>query len=500
MPIKSIKTKILLLLLSLSAVVVLSSALLMRYGVSQGFSEYKKGLEKELNDRMVKALETYYLEQLSWHGFVKEPRSWHELILKSATQSAPDNQQIKPHNKVLHDSKPKNPERGMHDLPRPEPGPGHNHRPGPRSRDKMHIVPTYTLFDDQQQVLIGPVDWSDKKAQKKPLEHKGKVVGYLAFVKDRKSGGHQEKLFNESIVKLLWVIAGVMILATVLITLPVAKYFTRPIRALNEATQKAAAGDYTTRTEIRRADELGQLGQTFNFLTQTLESNAAVQKKMMADISHELRTPVAVLLAQIEALQDGIHEADEKHLSLLHEQTSSLRHLINDLHQLSMTDLGSMQYQMQAVDINEVMSAVVEGQQLLADKQQVSIKLKLAEHTLRVLGDNSRLHQLFTNLINNAINYTDTPGQIVISSQLDAETDEVRIEIKDSPPGLRPQERKQMFDRLYRQEDSRSKKLGGSGLGLAIAKNITEAHHGEIMAKDSDLGGVCLIVRIPKHV
>ncbi len=499
MPIKSIKSKILFLLLSLSVLMVLTMALLMKFGVDKGFSKYREGLEQELNESMVRSLEAHYAEQLSWQEFLNDSKNWHKLIFKSATETIPNSKRQKPRkrpykpfqkNKLERPRKQKKQKRKRSDR-------GLEAR---RNGKLAGAIPVYTLFNDEQNVVIGPSFWNDENDTKLPLKHDGQVVGYLAYATAHLPGRPQEKKFNESILKILWIIAGVMIIMALLITLPVAKYFTRPIRVLNQATRQAAAGDYSARTKIKRNDELGQLGKNFNLLTQTLESNAAIQKKMMADISHELRTPVAVLLAQIEALQDGIHEADEKNLNMLHDQTNALRHLINDLHQLSVTDLGSMQYQMQAVDLNQIIFAVVDGQQLLAERQQINLSLQLSDKPMLVLGDCNRLNQLFTNIINNAINYTDMPGQIVISSHLDIKAQQVEISIKDSAPGLLPHEMQQMFDRLYRQEGSRSKKLGGSGLGLAIAKNIVEAHYGQIMAEASDLGGVCLTVRIPKHV
>ena len=496
MPIKSIKSKILLILLSLSALVVVSSALLMKYGVNQGFSKYKKGLEKELNDKVEASLEAYYESENSWQALVIEPRNWHELIFNSATETIPDlDRHRKPLKQPYEDQKTKGHSKKKHSEKPGLSGKSTNKK----NREKLNVIPEYSLFNAQQESLIGQVDWNNQRAKRRPLEHAGKIVGYLVYLKDHTTGSRQDKLFNQSIVKLLWVIAGIMSLVTLLATLPLAKYFTRPIQDLNQATQKAAAGDYSIRTAINRKDELGQLGKNFNLLAQTLESNSAVQKKMMADISHELRTPVAVLLAQIEAIQDGLHKADEATLGLLYEQTNTLRHLINDLHQLSVTDLGSMQYEMHPVEINKILSTVIEGQQLLAEKKQLKIELNLSAKAPVVLGDDNRLTQLFTNLISNSIHYTDETGQILIHSRVSNESDQVVIEINDSEPGLMPEEIDQMFDRLYRKEKSRSKKLGGSGLGLTIAKNITQAHNGKIMAKTSDLGGVCMIVRLPKH-
>jgi two-component system sensor histidine kinase BaeS len=267
---------------------------------------------------------------------------------------------------------------------------------------------------------------------------------------------------------------------------------------LNQATRRAVAGDYSARADIKRSDELGQLGQNFNLLTSTLESNTEVQKKMMADISHELRTPVSVLLAGIEAIQDGIHQADEKTLNLLHQQTNTLKHLINDLHQLSVTDLGNMQYKMTATNLIGVLTQAIDSLRLKAEKRNINLVNQINVNTLMVFGDFNRLMQLFTNIIDNSIDYTNQGGEVVIS--ITEQAGQILVEIEDSAPGLLPDEMAQMFDRLYRKEGSRNKKFGGSGLGLAISKNIVEAHNGGISAKASALGGVHLTVRIPKHV
>ncbi len=293
-------------------------------------------------------------------------------------------------------------------------------------------------------------------------------------------------------------ICVVMLVVALLFTLPVTNYLIKPIKALNQATQKAAGGDYATRTTIIRNDELGQLAQNFNVLTDTLKSNADIHKKMMADISHELRTPVAVLLAEIEAIQDGIHHADEKSLELLHNQTNALRHLINDIHQLSVTDLGSMQYQMREIDIQVILAMAIEPFELSLAEKNITLEKASKTEPLLVLGDKNRLLQMFTNLLSNSINYTQSGGTIKIKSW--EECDWCVVQIDDSPPGLFPHEIEQMFDRLYRADGSRNKQFGGSGLGLAIVQNIVDAHQGQILVQVSDLGGIRMIVRIPKHV
>ncbi|MGJ8664193.1 MAG: ATP-binding protein [Marinicella sp.] len=501
MQITSIKTKILMLLLTITCVVVISMALLMQFGFKQGFNQYKKSLEKDLNDRVVTALEAHYSENQSWQLFSDDPRAWHELIFVSSTDRRSEGKppgRKKQNNKSGQRPPPKKrPDRGPPDHLNPN-----KHEPpgGRRMRNPelSSVLPSYSLFNQNQELIIGQAHWADNDSVKIAIKYQNDVVGYVVYDQHAEPQIKQDKQFNETFVMLLIMITGVMILVAVLFTFPAAKYFTRPISALNTATKKAAGGDFTVRINIDRNDELGQLSQNFNSLTSTLASNAEIQKRMMADISHELRTPVAVLLAQIEAIQDGIHHADEKSLELLHNQTNALRHLINDIHQLSVTDLGSMQYQMRVIDIQVILAMAIEPFELSLAEKNITLEKASKTEPLLVLGDKNRLLQMFTNLLSNSINYTQSGGTIKIKSW--EECDWCVVQIDDSPPGLFPHEIEQMFDRLYRADGSRNKQFGGSGLGLAIVQNIVDAHQGQILAQVSDLGGIRMIVRIPKHV
>lgn len=504
MVITSIKSKILLLLLAITAVVVIGMAVMMQLGFQQGFTAYKKSLAEQLNKRMVNALERHYAEQQSWQLFSDDPRAWHELIFRSATERRQDARggDHKQNTRSKNAGPP--PRERPHDRPQ---GRQQDHPPVQSKADRARlrhselsqVLPSYSLFDQQKQLVIGATQWDDPDIRQVALKYRGQVVGHMGHLAQPDNERQQDHQFYATFVKLLVMIAAVMILVALLFTVPVARYFTRPIGVLNQAMKQAAAGDFTSQTDIQRHDELGQLGQNFNVLTSTLASNADVQKKMMADIAHELRTPVAVIQAQIEALQDGIHQADAKSLGLLHDQVLALGRLIGDLHQLSVAELGNMQYQMQAVDVLEVLGKVIDAQQLALQEKNLSFTTRSwPKRPLLVLGDPTRLQQLFMNLLDNSIAYTDAGGCVELAV---AEVgDEVEVVLSDSAPGLLPHDQAQMFDRLYRQETSRNKNSGGSGLGLAIVKRIVEAHGGSITASDSSLGGVRMSVRIPSHV
>jgi len=472
MRIKSIQTKVFLMLLALTLAVVLVMSFMMRHGVERQFNIYKKKLDDDLNLRVVGSLQELYSNELSWQSLQDNPRLWGNLLTQSAMEVSIENK-----NKRIH-------------------------FPDPEEKKKLRrFIPQFSLLDAHRQMIVGMKIRSDDRYIELPIYHDKKVVGYLLNLKHEKDKFKSDMIFNEKIKQFLWIMTSVMLVLVLIASVPIARYFTRPIRAINEATKEAAAGDYSVRTNINRIDELGQLGQNFNLLTSTLQSNTEIHKKMMADISHELRTPVAVLLAETEAIQDGIHQADEKSLQLLHQQITALKHLINDLHQLSLTDLGSMQYQMAAVDIQPILLTVIASQKLAAAAKNINIHFKeQPQERQLVMGDVSRLQQMFSNILSNSVNYTDAGGVIEIDSYFDATNNEFVIKVADSKPGLMAEEMKQIFDRMYRKESSRNKKTGGSGLGLAIVKNIVEAHNGNVYATASDLGGICMTVRLPAYV
>ncbi len=450
-------------------------SVMVRYGFNQQFNAYKQDQAEQLNNNVVRTLESYYQQSGSWTELENNGRLWGQLLVESVADI------------------------DLKDLPRSK---QKRHKKHSKDSTGMHrIMPQFSLLDHQKNHVVGRLHRSNNAYQKIKIKSGEQIVGYLLSLKLKAVSLQEDVKLNQGIKVFLWTLGLVMLLITLLATWPIAKYFSKPIKAINAATKKAAAGDFTVRTQVKRNDEIGQLSQNFNVLTSTLESNAEVQKKMMADISHELRTPVAVLQAQVEAIQDGVHLADEKNLALLHQQISSLAHLINDLHQLSVADLGSLQYQMTAVEIKPILETVRASVQFSADEKNITIDLdsQRLKAGAKVMGDAARLQQMLNNLLVNAVAYTDAGGQIKLRLYEDLQADEYVIEIQDSEPGLLPHEMAQMFDYLYRKEASRNKLSGGSGLGLAIVKKIVEAHHGRVVAKQSDLGGVCMIVSLPKY-
>jgi len=275
----------------------------------------------------------------------------------------------------------------------------------------------------------------------------------------------------------------------------------RPIKELVKGTRALANGDYQSRIPVRGSDELTQLSMDFNSLAETLDQNREARQQWIADISHELRTPLSVLQGELESIQDGIREMTPETVNSLHHEVAHLNALINDLHELSMSDQGALIYEKDHIDLATVFERSTEMNRHMLEKQDIKLSINRNSYNgsmyIPLIGDQNRLLQLFDNLYQNTCRYTDDGGQLVINIRRSEDT--VIIEWFDSEPGVTDGDLSQLFDRLYRVDSSRNRKQGGSGLGLAICKNIVEAHKGTIEAQHSSLGGLKLEIRFPSH-
>jgi two-component system sensor histidine kinase BaeS len=229
-------------------------------------------------------------------------------------------------------------------------------------------------------------------------------------------------------------------------------------------------------------------------LAYKLEENRASRQRWLADISHELRTPVTVLTGEIETIKDGIRPLDMQQVLSLDQEVTRLRRLIEDLYELSVSDIGGLRYSFESIDIRQSVTTAVEAIMLRAKEQDIEIQV-VGEIDKMVSADTRRLDQLFVNLLENSLAYTDSPGRIEIT--LSSTGDKIVIKIQDTPPGVVKDECEKLFEPLYRHEISRSRRTAGAGLGLAICRNIVDAHQGTITASPSELGGLCIQLVFP---
>ena len=438
------------------------------------FRDYLDQSEADRLQPLVQELALRYQQQGNWRWVRdRSSRDWPELMRRYVRpQAAPD-----------RDRPP--PPGGGFKKDRPPPGPSGN---------PLGIHRELMLRNANKRLVIGnPRNQQD--AYWIPVESNNAVVGYLGFVRRINIDGDLDRLFAERVEKYLtWLVLG-MLLITGLVAIPLAAGLVGPIERLRLAVRELASGNFELSLDRHGNDEIGDLQRDFNRLAQTMRENLQARQRWIADISHELRTPVAVLQGELEAILDGVRDMDTAGMRSLHQEVLRLSRLVNDLHDLSLSDLGAMTYQNREIDLHALLRSVVEQQSLLHTTDDMSFEFTAVAEPMMVYADEQRLQQLFNNLANNSRFYSARPGKVRIS--LTRSGANAYVDWSDSAPGVDDRELGQLFDRLYRVDASRARNSGGSGLGLSICKNIVEATQGSICAGHSALGGVSIKITLP---
>lgn len=377
-------------------------------------------------------------------------------------------------------------------------GRGYQHR---LARTALSIM----LANETKQPLIGRIPKRDLGWL--PIETDSGVVGFVGYRRSSEFQGLLNKAFENQQKRSFAIAAIALALISAAVSFPLASRFVRPISNINNAVGKIRDGDYQVRIEGQRKDELGQLTENINVMAQSLESNQEARQRWIAEISHELRTPLTVLRGELDAMEDGIRPMNGETVNTLQEQTLRLSRLVDDLHVLSMSDLGALDYRF----TNESFVAITEG--FLAEsaatvqKANLTLSTDIADNLPAVRVDKQRIEQLLSNLMQNTLSYTNSEGALKVSLRL-AESDaatisehgaakSVQLVWADSSPGVTDEQLQRLFDPLYRVESSRSRNTGGAGLGLSIVKKIVEAHEGSITGSHAGAGGLQLTINLP---
>lgn len=471
-------SRLFLLLLTASALVACGMFVIMHWNIDRGFLRYVNTLDQERLERLAAEVERSYTIAGSWDFVRDEPRNLLRLMINTLPEG-----QVRP--KEL-DRLERRLERRQGRRERSEPPP-----PGMAHLFELRVQ----LFDSTGNHLAGPPE-SLPTGGMIPLHYQGQRIGTLGLLPQKNlADAHQLRFLKEQKLALAQV-AGLTLLVAALFSLPLARRLVRPLRDLAAATRRLATGAYAERVAVTSQDELGQLASDFNLLALTLQQNETARRQWIADISHELRTPLTVLRGEIEALQDGVRPLTPTALSSLHGEALRLGRLVDDLYQLSLSDLGALQYRKELLVPRTVLLSTLEPLRLLFTAKGITLREEFAPGSdVEIFADPQRLHQLFANLLDNALKYTDAPGTLEVRMTRRGST--LRIELCDSAPAVAAADLERLFERLYRVEGSRNRATGGAGLGLAICRNIAKAHQGTLTAHPSHLGGLCLILTLP---
>jgi len=349
-----------------------------------------------------------------------------------------------------------------------------------------------SLLDESENYLAGrPLDQNPRG--KRPLYHQGEVIAYLSVQKSRIPSDDMAKDFLQQQAEMIITIIVISISLSGLAALLLALHFRRPIHQLAASARALEQGRFDTRIIVRRSDELGELANSFNQLAEKLAHAEQGRRQWVADTSHELRTPISVLRAQLEALQDGIRPVNSENIALMLRQVLSLNKLIDELYSLAKADVGTLQYQMQEMDIWTLIEEESNNFQDRVSKAELQLTLTASPQRSRIMGDSERLRQVIHNLLENSVRYTHRGGVIRISADSDQQF--LLIHIEDTAPEVPHAALTRLGERFYRLDSSRSREHGGSGLGLALCSRISEAHQATIAFSASELGGLHVKLR-----
>lgn len=297
------------------------------------------------------------------------------------------------------------------------------------------------------------------------------------------------------------VVAGLTAgLVGLLMALLLVRQITRPLGSLMHAASQIAGGDRSVRVAVQSHDELGELATTFNQMASSLETQETLRRNLMADVAHELRTPLAGIQGTVEALQDGIFPLTNENLQAVHEQTMLLNRLVEDLRTLANAEAGQLSLDRMPLNLAELCQRQVTAFQPQALLKAVQLTFHDTPETPLINGDAQRLSQVLNNLLDNALRHTPNGGAIQVA--LTSAKEAVRLAVIDNGEGIPSDALPHLFDRFYRADGSRNRRTGGSGLGLAIARQLVHAHGGQIWVESPPTGqhqGSAFILELPQH-
>ncbi len=373
-------------------------------------------------------------------------------------------------------------------------------------RDGYHPDPNRSLYfsiaDSNGTIIvagndrhIGDTLSADELSHCTPIQVENKTVGVLLLATSPDRNPMEDEFLRRLNGSILLSAVGTIMVA-LLLGILLSRSITRPILDLTKATHAMADGDLHQTVNVRSRDEIGELAESFNKMSSDLSRSFNLRKQMTADIAHELRTPLSLIIGHAEGVHDGVLEPTHENFEIIREEAERLEKLVNDLRTLSLADAGELSVDFQPVSINEFMSDVYAHYITPFNQHRITLNLKPAPVILTANLDPSRFAQVLNNILDNALRYTPEGGSV--DMEVSQQNNKIRISIQDNGEGVSPEVAAHLFDRFYRADEARNRNDGGSGLGLAIAKSIIEMHHGKIWAESEKGKGLRMLIDLPK--
>jgi two-component system sensor histidine kinase BaeS len=456
----SIRNKLVITFFVYSLVLTFAMAALMRMNFQQGLDRFITEKQQQLLQNIAPVAEAYYQEKGNWLELEQHPRQLRQLLAQSN-----DSESIQ-----------------------------FSKRPPPHRRD---VASRVYLLDKNRKPIAGRYKPSSKNRELS-LKQGESTIGYLGLKPRKKRLNHEEERFQQQQGRGLIYIVLTCLAFSLLFAWPLASLLLRRLNQLANFVRGLSLGNYEDKVAIKSNDELTDLGNHLNHLAQSLEQSEQSRRKLVADVSHELRTPLSTLRAQLESIEDGVHQYNATTHQRLKQQVERLSKLIDDLYTLSLSDIGALQYHKQPIHVRETVNAVTQPYEEQFKRKGIELSVDNRLQTEDILfADKQRLTQLFANLLQNSLQYTDAPGACKIQTSIQHK--DFIFEIEDSAPGVPEDQQPHLIERLYRGDASRNRSLGGAGLGLSLCHNIVLAHNGSLEFESSPTGGLKVTVRLPLH-
>lgn len=306
--------------------------------------------------------------------------------------------------------------------------------------------------------------------------------------------GAAERTFVESYHQSLWWIGFLFAGVGLVVSYFLSGNITRPLRQLSRAAEKIRQGHLKQEVPVETRDEVGQLAGVFNQMSAELAANEKNRQELLANIAHELKTPLAVLQGHLESMLDGVEQPAPEKLFSMQEEVMRLTRLVGDLRDLSLAQVHRLELHLQPVDLNEKIQRAAAVLEPLLEEKQLRFVRELTPGLPERNLDPDRLNQILYNLITNAIRYT-APGTAILLKTEQAGA-KVRLTVADEGPGIAPEDLDHVFEQFYRGDKSRTRDSGGSGIGLSLAKSFVEAQGGHIEARNRAQGGAEFVLEL----
>ncbi|MEA4906497.1 MAG: ATP-binding protein [Anaerolineaceae bacterium] len=353
------------------------------------------------------------------------------------------------------------------------------------------IIPLMPVFSLGQRVP------PEVLAEGEPVEVDGEVVGTILSPPARFDLTPEERSYLMRTSQAILLAALGSILVALVVGLVLARRLTHPLRALTQAVQRMSGGALEQEVQVSSKDEIGQLAQAFNRMSQQVSQANRLRRQMTADIAHELRTPLTVIAGYIEAFKDGVLEVTPARMEMIYDDIEHLQRLVDDLRTLSQTDAGELPLYKQPLPPKAMLEQAAARYQHQAQQHHINLRVTVPDDLPRIYVDEGRMVQVLGNLITNALRHTPSGGEIVLSGERQA--DQLVLSVSDTGEGIAPEDLTFIFDRFYRADKNRHDE-GSSGLGLAIVRSLVEAHGGRVEAESSPGQGTSIRICLPVYV